>query len=153
MTGEPCEIQPSCRISEWKIDASSICIGKDVPWRRRNILNWMSTMPTHGADERTMDRMAGADAPRRFELMREDACVGFIEYSVYGRVAIVTHTEIARRHEGQGLGSQLARQALQFFGEQGWQVVPVCAFFARYLRTHPEYSGAVTPASRRIFDL
>lgn len=94
-----------------------------------------------------------ADVPHRYALMVDERQAGFIEYGVYGQVAIVTHTEIDSQYEGSGLGSELARQALQFFADQGWQVVPVCGFFARYLRTHPEHTAAVTPASRRIFDL
>jgi predicted GNAT family acetyltransferase len=94
-----------------------------------------------------------ADSPRHFCLMMDGHKVGFIEYSLYGRTAIVTHTEIHHHYGGQGLGAELASQALDFFARQGWQVVPVCGFFARHLRTYPERAIAATPASRRIFGL
>jgi predicted GNAT family acetyltransferase len=93
----------------------------------------------------------GVDTTRLYELMVDGRRIGFIEYSLYGCVAIVTHTEIDPRCEGRGYGSELARQASAFFRSEGWQVVPVCGFFARYLRAHPEDAQLLTPASRRIF--
>jgi predicted GNAT family acetyltransferase len=95
--------------------------------------------------------LPGVDTTRLYELMVDGRRIGFIEYSLYGCVAIVTHTEIDPRCEGRGYGSELARQASAFFRSEGWQVVPVCGFFARYLRTHPEDAQLLTPASRRIF--
>jgi predicted GNAT family acetyltransferase len=95
----------------------------------------------------------GVDTPHRFALMMDGRQAGFIEYSLYGRTAIVTHTEIRSEYGGRGLGTELASQAVRFFTARGWQVVPVCGFFARHLRTHPEHAAAATPASRRIFDL
>ena len=88
-----------------------------------------------------------------YDLIIDGRRMGFIEYSVYGRVAIVTHTEIDPACEGRGYGSELARQAAAFFRSEGWQLVPVCGFFARYLRTHAGDAALVTPASRRIFQI
>jgi predicted GNAT family acetyltransferase len=94
-----------------------------------------------------------ADSPRHFVLMIEGQKAGFIEYSLYGMTAIVTHTEIHSRYGNQGLGTELASEAVRFFASQGWQAVPVCGFFARHLRSHPEHAAVATPASRRIFEL
>lgn len=96
---------------------------------------------------------SGVGTPRHCILMMDGRKAGFIEYSLHGKIAIVTHTEMDRQYEGRGLGSALARQMLQLVCDEGWQVVPVCGFFAHYLRTHPEYASAVTPASRHIFDI
>jgi uncharacterized protein len=105
-------------------------------------------------DVDTQDGAAsGVDTPHHYELMLNGDRAGFIEYHLYGKVAIVTHTEVDRRYEGQGVGSELARQMLQFFRSQDWQVVPVCGFFAHYLRTHSENATLVTPACRRLFDI
>lgn len=95
----------------------------------------------------------GVDTPHHYDLIVDGRRTGFIEYSLYGRVAIVTHTEIDPRCEGRGYGAELARQAAAFFRSEGWQVVPVCGFFARYLRTHPEEAALLTPAGRRIFGI
>jgi predicted GNAT family acetyltransferase len=96
---------------------------------------------------------SSADKQHHYNLIVDERRVGFIEYSLYGQVAIVTHTEVDPQCEGRGYGSELARQAAAFFRSQGWQVVPVCGFFARYLRTHPDDAVLVTPASRRIFQI
>lgn len=92
-------------------------------------------------------------AMQRYELVVEGTMSGFIEYYPFDDVAIVTHTEVDPQLEGSGYGSELARQALEYFRSKGKRVVPICGFFARYVRTHPAYAEIVTPASRHIFDI
>jgi predicted GNAT family acetyltransferase len=106
-------------------------------------------------DGTSMDNAASDDlsAIQRYELNVDGRLSGFIEYYPFDHVVIVTHTEVDARLEGKGYGSQLARQALEYFREQGMQVVPICGFFARYVRTHAAYAELVTPASRLIFDI
>lgn len=94
-----------------------------------------------------------ADASLRFHLMDQDAIVGFIEYYQYDRIVIVTHTEVRTELEGKGRGSELARRAVAYFREEGRQIVPICGFFAQFLRKNPEYADAATPESRRIFNI
>jgi len=112
-----------------------------------------STKIFHDAGNAVAHADPSADSTRHFILTIEGHKAGFIEYSLYGVTAIVTHTEIHSRHGGQGLGTELASEAVRFFASQGWQVVPVCGFFARHLRSHPEHAVVATPASRRIFAL
>jgi uncharacterized protein len=112
------------------------------------VINMTDTLTNTGGDN-----ASNVDTPCRYELMVHGRRTGFIEYSLYGRTAIVTHTEIDPQCEGRGYGSELARQAAAFFRNEGWQVVPVCGFFARYLRTHPDDAALATPASRRIFGI
>jgi predicted GNAT family acetyltransferase len=100
-----------------------------------------------------MNNAASTDdsAMRRYPLIVDSREIGFIQYYLFSHVAIVTHTEIAQGHEGKGYGAALAQQALDYFRSEGRQVVPVCGFFAAYLRTHAEYADLVTPACRHIF--
>ena len=98
-------------------------------------------------------RLADAHPERRYELVNEGRLIGFIEYYLFGAVAIVTHTEVDPAIEGSGHGSELARRALDYLHGQDKQVVPVCGFFASFIRKNPEYIGHVTPESRRIFKL
>lgn len=102
-----------------------------------------------------MDNAASDElsAMQRYELIVDGRLSGFVEYYPFEHVAIVTHTEVDAQLEGKGHGSELARQALEYFREEGKQVVPICGFFARYVRTHPAYAEIVTPASRHIFDI
>ena len=54
---------------------------------------------------------------------------------------VFTHTEVDGAHEGQGLGSVLARHALDAARSEGKRVVPQCPFIAR----HGEYADLVDP--------
>lgn len=56
---------------------------------------------------------------------------------------VYTHTEVDERFEGQGVGSALARVALDISGESGEKVVPLCPFIQRYIERHAEYQGLV----------
>lgn len=92
-------------------------------------------------------------ACRRFQLTEGASLVGFIEYYPFEQVAIVTHTEVLQEMERKGRGSELACRALVHFQNEGRKVVPVCGFFAHFLRKHPEHAEMVTPESRRIFNI
>lgn len=88
------------------------------------------------------------DARNRYELSVE----GQIAYSEYNRLAnaiMFTHTEVPESLEGQGVGSALARGALDDVRAQGMQVIPLCPFVAAFIRRHPEYLDIVSPVSRR----
>jgi predicted GNAT family acetyltransferase len=71
----------------------------------------------------------------------EDA--GFAAYRISGDVVTFTHTEVDERFEGRGVGSRLARAALDDVREQGKRVRPLCPFVARYIREHEEYADLV----------
>jgi predicted GNAT family acetyltransferase len=92
-----------------------------------------------------------ADAPKRLTLTVDKASVAFVEFYLFGEVAIVTHTEVDVGHRGKGLGSIVASQALQRFRSEHCKVVPVCGFFLQHIRQHPEYAELLTPCCRRIF--
>lgn len=93
------------------------------------------------------------DRAKRLTLQSAGQAVAFVDYYLFGRVAIVTHTEVDPAHEGNGHGSVMAQQALDHFRKQKWHVVPVCGFFAEQIRRRPEYLDLLTPHCRRIFGL
>ena len=67
-------------------------------------------------------------------------------FSMYGeRDGIVTfrHTEVDPSFEGQGLGSALARGALDDARARGLKVKALCPFISSYLKRHPEYQDIV----------
>ena len=90
---------------------------------------------------------------KRLTLNVDGCTVAFVEFYLFGAVAIVTHVEVELLHQGKGLGSIAARQALQHFRKENWKVVPVCAFFLQHIRRHPEYLDLLTPSCRRIFSV
>jgi predicted GNAT family acetyltransferase len=91
------------------------------------------------------------DVVQRLTLTVDGRNVAVIEFYLFGKVATVTHTEVDLLHQGKGLGLIIAGQALEHFGNEDREVVPVCGFFLKHLRRHPEYADLLTPHCRRIF--
>ena len=82
------------------------------------------------------------DNPRkdRYEALNEAGVVaGFVEYAHRGGRIVLTHTEVDDAFEGQGVGSALARGALDRARSAGEPVVVECPFIKDYIERHPEY--------------
>jgi uncharacterized protein len=89
----------------------------------------------------------------RFEVLVNGTAAGFARYvRTDGRVSF-THTEIDSRFEGRGLGSILARGALDSARAQGASVLPFCPFIRGYIQRHPEYADLVPADQRARFEL
>jgi predicted GNAT family acetyltransferase len=95
--------------------------------------------------------LANNPAAHRYELHVAGALAGFAEYNLLKDAVMFTHTEVLPAYEGQGIGSKLARFALDDVRRQGLHAIPVCQFIAGYIRRHPEYLDLVTAESRRAF--
>jgi len=65
-----------------------------------------------------------------------------------GRLNLL-HTEVPNEYQGQGIGSDLARAALEYARAENLEVVPTCPFVATYIRRHPEYLQTLAPEYRR----
>lgn len=81
----------------------------------------------------------------RYEL-QVDGEVAFINYRRSGNVVTMTHAEVPARFEGKGVGSALARGALDLARAQSDRVVPACPFISVYIERHPEYRDLVESA-------
>jgi predicted GNAT family acetyltransferase len=89
----------------------------------------------------------------RFEADLGDGSLAIAEYNlVHGKI-VFTHTEVPKAHEGQGIGSALIRHALNSACERGLQVIPICPFFASYIKKHPEAQDLLDPACRKVLGL
>jgi predicted GNAT family acetyltransferase len=84
----------------------------------------------------------------RYELIVDDTVAGVVEYVDKDDYVELTHTEVDPSHEGEGLGSQLARAVLDSLRNDNRAVIPSCPFIRSYLQRHPEYVELV-PAERR----
>ncbi|HEX2145767.1 MAG TPA: GNAT family N-acetyltransferase [Glycomyces sp.] len=106
-------------------------------------LYWESTSP----DDIKEDGMAVivTDAPERnrYEAHIDGKLAGFTEYRRQNGTIMFTHTLVEKAFEGAGVGSALARSALNEARESGRQVQPVCPFFAGWIERHPEYADLV----------
>lgn len=80
---------------------------------------------------------------RRYEVRTGGELAGFAVYVRKGDHVIFVHTEIDPAFEGRGLGSALARGALDDVRRQGHPVLPLCPFIAGWIEKHPDYDDLV----------
>jgi uncharacterized protein len=89
------------------------------------------------------------ESAHRYEAYIDDEQVGFAEYQLTDQLVIFTHTEVEDRCEGLGVGSALARAALDDVRAAGdRKVLPLCPFIKRWIAEHPEYQDLVYGAPR-----
>lgn len=92
-------------------------------------------------------KLAIADDPERSRFAAEvDGRTAFVEYRLRGNQIYLAHTEVPPALEGRGIGSALAKYALDYARENKLKVVPSCPFIAAYIRSHPAYSDLVVAA-------
>jgi predicted GNAT family acetyltransferase len=83
-------------------------------------------------------RVTRNEAASRFEIFVEDELAGFAEYRLTDGGIDFTHTVVDDAFEGQGIGSRLAKAALQTAKDAGLTITASCSFIRGYLRRHPE---------------
>jgi uncharacterized protein len=74
----------------------------------------------------------------RFELEVDDV-VAKAWYRQQGNVITFTHTDVPEALSGRGVGSRLAKGALDAVRAAGQKVVAMCPFIAAYIGKHHEY--------------
>lgn len=92
------------------------------------------------------------EAADRFVIRVDGVEAGHAEYARRADLVIFTHTEIDPAHGGRGLGSRLARGALDAVRESGEPIVPLCPFIAGYVDSHPEYADLVDQECLDFFE-
>ncbi|MGH9458314.1 MAG: GNAT family N-acetyltransferase [Thermoanaerobaculia bacterium] len=79
---------------------------------------------------------------RRFESDHPDP--GVLNYAVRGEGRLeLKSTEVPASLEGQGVGSALAREAMDYARAHDYRVIATCPFVRGWLERHPEYSDIV----------
>ena len=87
------------------------------------------------------------EAEQRYEV-EVDGSLAVVQYERRGNDIIILHTEVPEALEGRGVGSALARSALEDAHARDLTVVPVCPFVSAYIRKHPGYLALVAPHHR-----
>lgn len=89
--------------------------------------------------------IAVADEPgqHRYAVTVDGVVAGAAYYEVRGGRVVFTHTEVDPVWEGRGVGSALARAALDDVRRTGRQAIPLCPFIAGWLRRHPDQLDVV----------
>lgn len=90
---------------------------------------------------------------RRFEIKLGDGSLAIAEYTLPAGKIMFTHTEVPEAHEGKGIGTTLIRFALDAARERGLKVIPICPFFAAYMRKNADVQDLLDPAWRIKFGL
>jgi predicted GNAT family acetyltransferase len=82
----------------------------------------------------------------RYEAWVDGEVAGYSEYELDEGRIVFTHTVVRDEYEGQGVGSTLARRALDDVRADGARrVVPRCPFIRSWIEKHPDYQDLVHP--------
>ncbi|MBX3513693.1 MAG: N-acetyltransferase [Xanthobacteraceae bacterium] len=80
------------------------------------------------------------DNPERHQFeMHVDGHTALAAYRLTPGTITFTHTEVPKELGGRGIGSQLAKGALDQVRTRGLKVVPLCPFIKAYIEKHAEY--------------
>jgi predicted GNAT family acetyltransferase len=83
-------------------------------------------------------------AESRYEARIDGELLGFAEYHLTKTSIVFTHTEVFDAAKGKGVGSALAKAALDDVRAKGGRdVVPVCPFIHGWIDDHPDYADLV----------
>ena len=91
------------------------------------------------------------DVPERsrYEASVDGVLAGHADYRDVDGVRVFVHTEVSDDYEGQGVGSELAREALDDVRASGRTLEPRCPFIRAWIGRHPDYADLVSsPGSR-----
>lgn len=75
--------------------------------------------------------------------MYVDGSLVKIEYIRAKNKIYLTHTEVPVALEGQGLGSQIIKLALEDIDKRDLTLIPMCPFVAGYIKKNPEWKKLV----------
>jgi hypothetical protein len=93
--------------------------------------------------------VADAPAAHRYEARAGDDLAGFTAYIRSPALVAFVHTEVLDAYEGRGVGSALARAALDDARASGLQVLAICPFIDTWITRHPDYEDLrYEPASK-----
>ena len=80
------------------------------------------------------------EAQKRYEARVDGELAGSAYYDAADDLIVFTHTEVDDAFEGKGVGSALARFALDDVRADGRRkVVPRCPFIKGWIDRHPDY--------------
>jgi predicted GNAT family acetyltransferase len=83
--------------------------------------------------------VARNDERQRYEAMVDGTVAGSALFRSKPGVTNFYHTEVDPAFEGKGVGSVLARRALDDVRARGEKVVADCPFIAGWIKRHPDY--------------
>jgi predicted GNAT family acetyltransferase len=91
-------------------------------------------------------------AKHRYEARVGGDLAGLTAYLRAPQIVAFVHTEVEDAYEGRGIGSAMARAALDEARAQHLRVVAICPFIAGWIERHPEYQDLVYEPDSRVTD-
>jgi uncharacterized protein len=91
-------------------------------------------------------------AARRYEAHVDGQLAGLTTYLLEDNRVVFTHAEVYPRWEGRGVGSALAKAALDDVVRQGKLITPKCPFIVGYVKEHPSYLEHVDDRHRQLLE-
>ena len=88
------------------------------------------------------DIVSDNPAEHRFELKAGDH-LALAYYNLAPGNMTFTHTEVPQELSGQGIGSKLARGALEQVRARGLKVIPKCPFISAFIAKHNEFADLI----------
>jgi len=83
------------------------------------------------------------DEAARYEITVDGAAGGHAEFRQIEGATVFTHTVVDDALEGQGVGGDLVRGALDDVRARGGRVVPLCGFVRSWIERHEPYADLV----------
>ncbi len=80
---------------------------------------------------------------KRFRAWLGDELAGYSEYEAEPGRIVFTHTVVRPKFEGRGIGSRLAKFAVDEVRGRGLRITPICPFVRAYLEGHRDYDAIV----------
>ena len=90
----------------------------------------------------------------RYEARVDGQRAGVAEYmrTKESGLVVFTHTEVDPEYNGQGIGSALARAALDAARADGLRVLAVCPFISGWMSRHPDYQDLAYQSRSKVED-
>ncbi|MGW7674584.1 GNAT family N-acetyltransferase [Streptomyces sp. NPDC054775] len=93
----------------------------------------------------SLGEAAISDVPERhrYEARIEGEVAGYAAYRRGPKILALVHTVVEGDHQGMGIGSALAKVALDEARAAGLKVIPTCPFIEAWIGRSPEYQDLV----------
>ncbi|KFK85346.1 acetyltransferase [Streptomyces sp. JS01] len=82
----------------------------------------------------------------------ESKAAGIAQYIRTAELVAFVHTEVEPAYEGRGVGSALARAALDDARAANLRVLATCPFFAGWIARHPDYQDLLYQSRSKVSD-
>ena len=97
-------------------------------------------------------QVTDASGAKRYEARLGGKLAGISTYIRTPELVAFLHTEVEPEYEGRGVGSALARAALDEARARGQKVLAACPFIAGWIAHHPDYADLEYQPRSKVSD-